>query len=105
MQGKRLKSRNWVYEDLPQTTDELQHIVIKPSVADFPRSPSKTFEPFLDNKATEHSTVETAKYSSQSENHNFVISTDEMRAFIGVLLLQGYSSVPRLKETVLVERG
>ena len=50
---------------------ELKHIVIRPSVADFPRTPSDVFQLFLDDKAIEHLTAETVKYAFQYGNHNF----------------------------------
>ena len=37
----------------------------------------------------------TAIYASQSGNHKFSLSNDEMRVFIGILLLSGYCTVPR----------
>ena len=92
---RKLKLHNWIEEDLPQSIEELEHIVIRPSVADYPCTPSDVLELFLDDEAIEHLTAETIKYAFQSGNHNFVMSAEEMRTFIGILLLSGYSSVPR----------
>ena len=66
----KLKLRNWVKENLPQSVEELKHIVIRP-VADYTRTPSEVFELFLDDKAVKHLTAETVKYALQVGNHNF----------------------------------
>ena len=92
---RKLKLHNWIKEDLPQSIEELEHIATRPSVADYPRTSNEVFELFLDGKAIEHLTAETVKYAFQSGNHNFVMSAEEMQTFIGILLLSGYSSVPR----------
>ena len=69
----KLKLRNWVKENLPQSVEELKHIVIR-TVADYTRTPSEVFKLFLDDKAIEHLTAETVKYAFQFGNHNFFIS-------------------------------
>ena len=58
----KLKLRNWVKENLPQSVEELKHIVIRP-VADYTCTPSEVFELFLDDKAIKHLTAETVKYA------------------------------------------
>ena len=85
----KLKLRNWVKKNLPQSVEELKHIVIR-SVADYTRTPSEVFELFLDDKAIKHLTAETVKYAFQFGNHN-----KEMQTFIGKLKLSGYNRVPR----------
>ena len=87
--------RNSAKEDLPQYIEELEHIVARQSVADYPRTPSEVLELFLDDKAIGHLTAETVQYASQSGNHNFFMTAEEMRTFIGIFLLSRYSSVPR----------
>ena len=82
---------NLVNKDLPHPFEELEHIVIRPSVTDYSCTPSEVFELFLDDKAFEHLTAETVKYGFQSGNHNFFVSAAEMQIFIGILLLSGYS--------------
>ena len=68
---------------------------MKPTIAEFPRSPTQVLELFLDEKAIEHLRSETIKYASQNGNHIFTVSSGEIRTFIGILLLSGYSSVSR----------
>ena len=73
----KLKLRNWVKENLPQSVEELKHIVIRPA-ADYTRTPSEVFELFLDDKAIKHLTAETVTYAFQLGNHNFFIPAKEM---------------------------
>ena len=91
---QKLKLRNWVKENLPQSVEELKHIIIRP-VADYTRTPSEVFELFLDNKAIKHLTAETVAYTFQFGNHNFFISAKEMQTLIGKLKLSGYNRVLR----------
>ena len=66
----KLKLRNWVKENLPQSVEELKHIVIRLG-ADYTRPLNKVFELFLDDTAIKHLTAETVKYAFQFGNHNF----------------------------------
>ncbi len=43
----------------------------------------------------EQLTIETVNYAYQKGNHSFSLSTDEMKVFIGILLLSGYTTVSR----------
>ena len=64
---------------------------------DFPRNPAEVFDLFLDDDAINLLTNETINYASQKGNHQFSLTSGEMRAFIGILLLFGYCIVPRCR--------
>ena len=66
----KLTLRKWVKENLPQSVEELKHIIIRP-VADYTHTPSEVFKLFLDDKAIRHLTAEAVKYAFQFGNHNF----------------------------------
>ena len=66
----KLNLRNWVKENLPQSVEELKHIVIRP-VADYKRTPSEVFELSQDDIAIKYLTAETVEYAFQFGNHNF----------------------------------
>ncbi len=53
------------------------------------------FEPFLGVAATEHLVKQTVAYAVQRGNHSFSLTRDEMKTFMGILLVSGYCCVPR----------
>ena len=59
---RKLKLHNWVKKNLPQSVEELKHIVIR-HVADYTRTPSEEFELYLNDKAIKHLTAETGTYA------------------------------------------
>ena len=69
--------------------------VYKPTSADFYRNPAKVFDLFLNDDDINLLTNETINYVSQKGNHQFSLNPGEMRAFISILLLSGYCTVPR----------
>ena len=88
------KSRDWrKQQDLPAR--DRQNSVYKPTSVDFPQNPAEVFDLFLDDDAINLLTNETINYASQKDNHQFSLTPGEMRAFIGILLLSGYCTVPR----------
>ena len=84
-------------KDLPKTGISTEHATYKPTPADLPRSPAETFALFVDEEVVWHLTAQTISYAAQSGNHQFSMSCDKMRTFIGILLLTGYCSVLRRK--------
>ncbi len=60
----------------------------KPSVADIPRKPSAIFELFLDVVAIEHLVKQTVTYAVLRGNHSFSLTSDEIKTFIGILLVR-----------------
>ena len=53
------------------------------------------FELFLDGTVIEHLTKETVRYAVHRGNHSFETSSADMKAFLGILIVSGYSCVPR----------
>ena len=93
--AKKRKARHWKKKDLPKTDNSTEHAIFKPTSADLPRSPAETFELFVNEEAVQHLTAQTLSYAAQCGNHQFSMSCNEMRTFIGILLLSGYCSVSR----------
>ncbi|XP_070179144.1 piggyBac transposable element-derived protein 3-like [Littorina saxatilis] len=78
----RQKSR-FAWNSPPVNTDRL------------PQDPVKIFEMFFDDDVIDLMTTESIAYAAFKGNHTFTVSADEMRVFIAILLLSGYSTVPR----------
>ncbi len=93
---KKIKLRQWKAEDLPKQVNVTRY-PYKPSVADIPCKPSAVFELFLDVAAIEHLVKHTVTYAVQRGNHSFSLTSDEMKTFIGILLVSDYCCVPRLR--------
>ncbi len=91
---KIIKLRKWKAQDLPEKTNVLC-FPYKPSIADIPRKPSKTLELFLDVLATDHLVKTNVNYAVQNGKHSFMLTSNEMKTFIGILLVSGYCCVPR----------
>lgn len=89
------KIRHWKKKDLAKTDIFTDYPTFQPTSADLLRSPAETFGLFIDEEAVQHLTAHTIGYAAQSGNHQFFMSCDEMRTFIGILLLSGYCSVSR----------
>ncbi len=91
---KIIKLRKWKAQDLPEKTN-VPCYPYKPSVADIPRKSSETLELFLDVLAIDHLVKQTVNYAVQNGKHSFTLTSDEMKTFIGILLVSGYCCVPR----------
>ena len=91
--AKSHKACHWQKKDLPRTGISTEHATYKPTPADLPRLPAETFELLVDEEVVRHLTAQTISYAVQSGNHQFSMSCDEMRTFIGILLLSGYCSI------------
>ena len=91
--AKSHKACHWQKKDLPKTGISTEHATYKPTPADLPRLPAETFELLVDEEVVRHLTAQTISYAVQSGNHQFSMSCNEMRTFIGILLLSGYCSI------------
>lgn len=60
-------------------------------------NPVELFERFYDNEIIELIRVMTNLYAFQKGEHNLNLTFEEVRVFIGILLISGYNSVPRVK--------
>ena len=59
--------------------------------------PIEVFNLFFDESIIQLITVETKRYADQKGEHTFNVSESEIKAFLGILLLSGYHSLPREK--------
>ncbi|KAK3884257.1 hypothetical protein Pcinc_011468 [Petrolisthes cinctipes] len=91
---KKIKPRQWKVQDIPEKTC-VPRYPYKPSSADLPRKPCEIIELFLDIIAIDHIVKSTVNYAVQRGNHSFTLTSDEMKSFIGILLVSGYCCVPR----------
>nr|CAH7746139.1 unnamed protein product [Callosobruchus chinensis] len=57
-------------------------------------SPVDIFEKLFDNDIYNHISQETNIYSSQKNKHDFFVSRDDLKIFVGILLLTGYHKLP-----------
>lgn len=60
-------------------------------------SPSQIFSTIFDDHILTHIIVQTGNYAKQKNEHGFSLSLDDLKRFIGILLLSGYHSLPRQK--------
>ncbi|KAK9738798.1 Transposase IS4 [Popillia japonica] len=58
-------------------------------------NPVQIFEKLFDIKVFELLTQQTILYSRQKNNHDFFVTLEEMKKFIGILLLSGYHKLPQ----------
>ena len=58
-------------------------------------TPVEVFELFFDDELLELIVVQSMLYAKQNGNHSFVTDPEEMRVVLGILLLSGYSRLPR----------
>lgn len=58
-------------------------------------TPSSLFEKFFDDDVIDYIVSHTKLYAKQKGNHSFDVTSEEMRVFIGILILSGYVAVPR----------
>ncbi len=65
----------------------------KPSVADIPHTPSQTLELFLDVLPIDHLVKQNVNCATQNGKHSFTLTSDEMKTFIGILLVSGYCCI------------
>ncbi len=89
-----VRLRQWKEQDILENTS-VPTYSYKLSVADVPRKPSRIFELFLDIIAIDHLLKETVNYVVQRGNHSVALTSNEMRAFIGIMLVSGYCCLPR----------
>lgn len=59
-------------------------------------SPLAIFETFFDSQLFEHIKIQTELYTSQ-KNKNFTTSIEELKAFLGLLILMVFHKLPSLK--------
>ena len=91
---KKIKIRQWKSEDLAIKNIDVCY-PYKPSAADKPRSPCEIFELYLDTVAIDLLTKQTVSYAVQKGAHTFSLSSSDMKAFLAILIISGYSTVPR----------
>ncbi|KAK8788849.1 hypothetical protein V5799_021375 [Amblyomma americanum] len=60
----------------------------------FGKSPNEVFSTILDDEILTHIIVQTGKYAKQNNEHGFVINIEDVKKFIGILLLSGYHKLP-----------
>lgn len=90
------KSRKWSQSDLPSTvSSKYEWAVENPAFLRNEWSPTGMFELFFDEEIIELIVNNTMKYARQKGNHTFTTTNNEMRSFLAILLLSGYSSLPR----------
>ena len=84
--------RQWTSDDLisepPQSTDP-------PKYFEKQWSPADVFEFFFDDEVIEQIIQFSKSYAADKASHQFHVTKEEMRAFLALLLLSGYVSLPR----------
>jgi hypothetical protein len=94
-QGQEQEPRRWCKRDLPPASRFLQWSVSKPKFLRKEWSPVSLFQLFFDDDIIEFVCDSTMKYAGQKGNHTFSVDRNEMRSFLAILMISGYSTVPR----------
>ncbi|CAG9566275.1 unnamed protein product [Danaus chrysippus] len=87
-------TRKWRKVDIPVKTEKTSET---PHFLEHLDTPVHFFELFFDEDVFELIRSETEKNAIQKGYHNFKVTTEEIKRFIGILLLSGYNSVARYR--------
>lgn len=97
--AKRLKKEPcWTTETFDKTIPEsfeYQERLESLKVEMENKTPVEIFEKLFDSSVIQHIVEQSKLYASQNNNHDFHVNEDEIRIFIGILLLSGYHRLPR----------
>ena len=90
--------RKWIKEDLkiPETDLSTENL-LPPAVLEAGKEPLQLFSLFFDDEIINLITNETNRYSSEYKNKNLNVTHDEIRCFLGILILSRYKPLPRKK--------
>ena len=96
---QQLAARNWRQQDLPRNSLPAQqpwpHIT-SPAFLNQEHSPVELFEFFFDEEVIAYLVDQTNLYASRDMgDHNFTTNNQDMKTFLAILLLSGYSALPR----------
>lgn len=89
-----LATRKWMCKDIPEKPDKGSE---PPNFLEELDNPIHFFELFFDEEVFELIRSETEKNAIQKGNHNFRVTVEEIKRFIGILLMSGYNSVARYR--------
>ena len=82
--------RNWTKKDLPiGTADKYPWSDVPTFLSQQHLSPTTLFELFFDEDVISVMCEFTTMYARQKENHQFDVSSEEMKAFLAILLISG----------------
>lgn len=88
--------RKWKKCDIPNAMTE-RFIWHNPNIdcSNLPQSPDSLFSLFFDDEVLEMLVTNTQLYAGSKGRHGFTTTKEEMKTFIAILLVSGYSPVPR----------
>lgn len=89
-----LTKRKWTHTDIPEKPEKVSE---PPNFLEDLENPLQFFELFFDTEVFELIRSETEKNAIQKGSHNFRVTTEEIKRFIGILLLSGYNHVARYR--------
>ena len=90
--GEKKRKRKWVDEDI---ASELPDNNPKLHFTDKDWTPVEFFEFFFDHDLMNLIVEQSVLYARQCGNHSYETSIQEMRSLLGILLVSGYTKVPR----------
>ena len=87
--------RQWQNRDIPQEASD-RFIWHDPNVhtSRLPKTPDGLFELFFDEEVIDMIVEYSILYAGSKGRHGFTTTADEIRVFIAILLIYGYSKVP-----------
>jgi YD repeat-containing protein len=92
---EKKKDRRWKKCDLPERCKAVfQSKVQEKNVAD-DFSPPLFFEQFFDDAILKHMVEQSIVYAKDKGDHRFTVNSEEIRAFLAILILSGYVPLSR----------
>ena len=89
------KQWKWVKKDIPRNESKFQWAGETPAFRATEWSLLGLFELFFDENVLNLMCEHSVTYASQKGNHGFTIAPNEMKTFLGIILLSGYCVLPR----------
>ncbi|XP_053389577.1 piggyBac transposable element-derived protein 3-like [Mercenaria mercenaria] len=88
--------RKWLNRDIPrQQADKFTWRDPHIDTSRLPQTPKGIFELFFDDDILDMMVEQSIRYAGSKGNHTFTTSREELGVFMAILIVSGYSTVPR----------
>ena len=87
--------RKWTNKDIPKKQQELLEFENTRASIDVNLPPHKLFELFFDDEVINYLCDQSKIYANSKGNFTFHVTLGEFRASLAILLISGYTSLPR----------
>ena len=94
-QVKQPSQRDWIKQDTPTSEQNSENTETFLDYSSTYSSPASLFELFFDSDVMEMISENSVKYARQKGNLTFVVTAQELRLFLAILINSGYAPLPR----------